>query len=140
MKYFKINLEVPAGLGEKSILERTPGVPLKVIKLHLVFEGWLGSDLLETSPVFYATRKLREGLESSGLSGIKAFEDIEVSKSENFVELYADKELPDFFLLSLNGKAYKDDFGVDKGTLVISEKAKEFLEAYSLIGADIEES
>jgi hypothetical protein len=140
MKYYKINPEVPAGLGINSILERTPGHPLKVINLHLVFEGWLGGDLLETSPVFYVTERLKSGMEQTSLSGIQSFDDVEVSKSENFLELYPNKDLPKIFLLRINGRAYDDDFGIDKGVLVISETAKNFLAGYNLSNSDIEET
>ena len=137
MSWYKIKPEVPASIGPNSILERTSGAPLKVIKLHLIFEGWLGGDLMETSPVFYVTESLKNGLQSSSLSGIDAFEKIEITRSSNFLELYPDKELPDFFLLRINGIPYTDDFGLDKGYLVLSSKAKDFLMKYNLSDAEL---
>lgn len=139
MKYFRLRPEVPAGVGENSKIERIPGSPLKVKKLHLVFEGWLGDDLMKTSPVFYVTEKLKKSLESSKLSGILNFEKIEITKSENFEELYPNQKLPDFFLFRINGTARQDDFGVEAGKLIVSEKALAFLKDFNLSETEIED-
>lgn len=139
MKHYEVELEVPAGIGENSVLKRRSGYPLQVEKLHLDFEGWMGNDIMETSPVFYITEKLRFGLEKSELSGISHFENIEVTKSENFEELYPNKKLPSFFLFRINGQARQDDFGVESGKLIVSGKALEFLKNFNLSEAEINE-
>ena len=138
-KYYKIYPEVPAGIGENSVINRIPGQPLEVIKMHLVFEGWLGSDLMKTSPVFYVTEKLKDALEKEDFSGISVFEKIEVTKSENFIELYPELELPNFFLMRIIGVAYKSDFGIDIGKLVVSELALNFLKQFQFTQVEIEE-
>ena len=139
MKFFIIRPEVPAGIGENSQLERILGTPLKVIKLHLVFEDCPDSELMKTSPVFYVTEKLKAGLLNSDLTGIDSFETFEVSKSENFEEKYPNKVLPAFYWFKINGVAKQTDFGVELGKLIISEKAKTFLEGYNLNTANITE-
>jgi hypothetical protein len=138
MVFYKIHPEVPASIGKNSVIERIQDVPLKIIKLHLVFEGWLGGDLMETSPAFYVTKKLKDALSNSMLSGIANFLLVEVSKSENFLELYPNKQLPDFFFLKIKGTPYMDDFGIDKGFLIISERAKDFLSNFNLSDSVIE--
>lgn len=137
MKFYIIRPEIPAGIGENSQLERTLGKPLKVIKLHLAFEDYSGSDLMKTSPVFYVTKKLKEGLYNSDLTGIECFESFEVSKSENFEEMHPNKVLPIFYWFKINGVAKKTDFGVELGKLIVSEKAKLFLESYNVNTANI---
>ncbi|NBP67651.1 MAG: hypothetical protein EBU52_02805 [Cytophagia bacterium] len=139
MKYFRLKPEAPAVIGEHSEIERVQGDALKVRKMHLVFEGWFGDDLMKTSPVFYITEKLKRDLESSELSGISHFENIEVTKSENFKELYPNKELPDFFLFVINGTARQDDFGIEIGKLIVSEKALGFLKGFRLAETEIED-
>ena len=139
MRYFRLRPEIPAGIGENSEIERIQGNPLKVKRLHLVFEGWFGDDLMKTSPVFYVTEKLKQGLESAKFSGVSHFENIEVTKSENFEELYPEKELPSFFLFKINGEAKQDDFGVEVGKLIVSAKALEFLKGFNLSETEIEE-
>lgn len=126
MKYFLIKLEVPAGIGKNSILERIPGQALKAVKLHLVIEDWLGSDLMKTSSVFYVTEKSKKRLVNSNLTGIEGFEEMEVSKSENFLELYPNKKLPRFLWFKINGEPRVDDFGVEKGKLIVSDRVKNF--------------
>jgi hypothetical protein len=140
MIFYKVRPEVPASIGKNSIIERHPGVPMKITKLHLVFEGWLGSDIMETSPVFYVTERLKEGLSGSTFSGISEFSLIEdVTKSDNFLELYPDKNLPKLFSIKITGVPHKDDFSIDKGYLIISDRAKQFLTGFNLGDSEIEE-
>ena len=139
MKYCKLKPEVSAGIGENSERQRIPNQPLQVIKLHFEFEAWFGNDLMKTSPVFYVTYELMQGLKDSELTGIFGFESIEISKSENFIELYPDKILPNFFLLKIDGVARKDDFGIESGKLIVSASALNFLQSYNISEAEIEE-
>jgi hypothetical protein len=139
MMFYKIRPEVPAAIGKNSILERTAGIPLKVVKLHLEFEGWQGGDLLETSPVFYVTERLKEGIGNSKLTGVADFLLIdELTKSKNFLELYPKKEIPKLYLLKVEGTPFKDDFGVDNGYLIISETAKRLLTEFNLSNSRVD--
>ncbi len=137
MNYYLIKPEVPAGIGEESIIERIQGQPLKILNLHLVFDGWHGSDLMKTSPVFYITEKLYNKLIECSFSGIEGFEKAKVDKSDNFLELYPELELPDFYWMKINGTPKKSDFGLEALKLVVSEPVKIFLEEFSLVGASI---
>jgi len=140
MIFYKVRPEVPAAIGKNSVIERQPGVPMKIRKLHLVFEGWLGGDIMETSPVFYVTERLKNELSESTFSGITEFSLIEdVTKSDKFLELYPDKDLPKLFSIKITGVPYKDDFSIDKGYLVISKRVKQFLTGFNLSDSEIEE-
>ncbi len=55
------------------------------------------------------TEQLRKGIESEGLTGVN-FDEVLVSKSENFLDLYPNRELPNFFWAKINGEPNKDDF------------------------------
>lgn len=138
MRFIKIEPEVSVYIGERTVFDKSV-VPWYVQKLHLEFEGWFGDDLVTASPVFCVTQRLKEGLESSSLSGISNFDSIEITKTENFEELYPDKELPAFFLLRINGESKKDDIAIEAGDLIISERALEFLQGFNLSEAEIED-
>lgn len=138
MRYFRIRPEVSVYIGERTVFDRSV-VPWYIQKLHLEFEGWFGDDLVTASPVFCVTQRLKEGLEESLLSGILSFDNIEITKTENFEELYPNKELPNFFLLRIKDGGRRDDIGIESGDLIISEKALDFIRSYNLSEAEVEE-
>ena len=106
-------------------------------RLHLEFIGWLGDSLLETFPVFVVTRALGDALTSSRLSGF-TLTGSEVSFPDQFVDLYGDRDLPEFFWLRVAGQAGVDDFGLSNDhRLVISLRALDLIKSHSLAHADI---
>lgn len=139
MKYYKINPEVPASYGEETIFN-TSVIPIEIIKLHLVFEGWLGSDIMTISPVFFVTKILADKIEFFSFTGLKCIENVKVEKSENFREIYPDKEVPSCKLLRINGSPYSDDFGIKNGSLIISEKVKDLLNQFNLTDVSFEDT
>lgn len=50
-KYYTISPEVPGSLGENTIFDKST-VPWGVEKIHVSFDGWIGSDLLNFSMFF----------------------------------------------------------------------------------------
>ena len=136
MQYFLVEPEVAAGLGERTELDRSRHPP-GVNRLHLEFMGWLGDSLLETFPVFVVTRSLGDALTSSQLSGF-ALSSFEVSVSAQFVDLYGNRELPEFCWLRVSGQAGADDFGLSNDhRLVTSQRALDLVKHHSLAHADI---
>jgi len=136
--YFYIEPEVSGGFGENTVID-TSVHPPKVSRLHYQFDGWLGDDLLESFPCYIVSEYLAKEIEKSGLTGFR-FKEVEVSKSEQFEELYPGKELPKFRWLKVIGDAGQDDFGVaDDCRLVISEKALETLNKGKIEEADLEQ-
>lgn len=106
--------------------------------LHYEFDGWMGNDILESFPCYIVTEQLRKDIESETLTGI-TFDIVLVSKSDTFLELYPNKELPIFFWAKINGEPYKDDFFItEKNALAISEKAYSLLKDFNIDQADIE--
>jgi hypothetical protein len=92
--------------------------------LEYVFDGWLGDDVLETFPCFIVTARLKEAVEAIGPTGV-AFDEVKVTKSKLFRELYGDRPLPTFYWLKVGGQAGTDDFGVGgspRFRLVVSER------------------
>jgi hypothetical protein len=123
MRFYRLDPEVAGGWGPNTEFTRTPGEPVVVHRFHYQFDGWLGDELLESSPCFIVTQRLAEELQKHRLSGYE-LKAVEISTSEQFHELYPDRELPVFAWLYITGTAGIDDFGIDReGRLVVSEKA-----------------
>lgn len=136
--YKLIEPEVAGNLGEETIIDNSFFPPL-VKKLNYEFDGWLGDDILESFPCYIVTERLRKNIDSEGLTGIN-FDNVLVSKSETFIELYPDKELPNFFWAKINGEPEKDDFFItEKNELAISNKAYLLLQKFNIDQADFED-
>ena len=121
MKYFTLEPEVAGGFGEKTIMDPTKRPPA-VSKFHYEFEGWMGDELLETVACFIATSAVVEKLQTLTPSGVE-FDQVEISKSAAFKELYPDRILPDFMWLKITGVAGQHDFGLSRiHRLVVSER------------------
>ncbi len=131
MKYFYIEPEVAGGLGTNTVMNRNVHPPA-VSKLHYHFDGWLGDALLESFPCFIITETAAQRLQLAGMTGV-SFDEMETSTSEQFQELYPNRQLPKFVWLKVEGKPGRDDFGVaSDGRLVVSERALEFLRALGI--------
>jgi hypothetical protein len=118
-----IEPEVAGGWGPNTVATRTPGSPVVVQKLHYQFDGWLGDELLESTPCFIATEKLAEKIQEARLTGAN-FEVVQISTSSLFREMHPAKELPPFVWLQVHGKPGMDDFGLSSDLrLVISNRA-----------------
>ncbi|GEJ48147.1 hypothetical protein [Chryseobacterium sp. ON_d1] len=136
--YKLIEPEVAGGLGEQTQIDNSFFPPL-IKNLHYEFEGWLGDDILESFPYYMVTERLRDGIELAKLTGV-IFDKVLISKSETFLELYPDRELPNFFLAKINGESSRDDFFItEKNVLAISERTYSLLKNYNIDQADIED-
>src|ERR1700722_2641088 len=113
MSYFVVEPEVAGGFGANAVIDRS-SERMIVQKLHYQFDGWLGDELLETSPCFIGTERLARAIEREKLTGI-SFDDVEVTVSGNFRKLYPHRNLPTFFWFKVNGTAGSDDFGIGPG-------------------------
>lgn len=136
MFYF-VEPEVSGGFGDNAIIDSSIHPP-KVIKLHFEFDGWLGDDLIETFPCYIVSEGLAKEIEAENLTGF-IFDEIEVSKSDQFEEMYPNREMPNFFWLKLQGVSEKDDFAFsDDYRLVVSDRALKVLKNWKVEEADIE--
>jgi len=122
MKYFYIEPEVAGGLGKNTVMNRGVHPPI-VSKLHYHFDGWLGDQLLESFPCFIASELVKQKLQEAGFTGI-GFDQVEITVSEQFRELYPNRQLPKFVWLRVDGAGGQDDFGTaPDGRLIASERA-----------------
>lgn len=126
MRYYAIEPEVAGEIGENSELDRSSG-KLVVKKLHYRFDGWLGDELIESTPCFIITEQLAHLLEHAKVTGIQT-DHVEVTTSEQFKDLYSNRMLPQFVWLKVHGTAGADDFGIATGMrLVVTERALNLL-------------
>lgn len=137
MRYFYIEPEVAGGLGADTVMDRDSHPP-KVSRLHYHLEGWLGDALLESFPCFVIMAAAKDGLIGQGYSGVH-FDQVEITVSDEFKELYPQKQLPVFAWLRVTGQAGEDDFGLAKdGRLVVSEAALDTLKRFGISNALVE--
>jgi hypothetical protein len=128
--------EVAGGYGDETILDysTTPPTPLK---LHYEFMGWLGDELLTTTPCYIVTLPLKESLVRFNGTGY-TFEEVIVSKSDFFLEMHPKLSLPAFAWLKIHGQAGHDDAGLDvKRGLVVSDKFLNVLQMHKIANCTI---
>jgi len=136
--HYYIEPEVSGGIGRNSIIDTSFHPPI-VKKLNFEFEGWLGDELIESSPCFIVSENLKNKINQGKLTGFK-FDNVEITKTENFNELHANKILPKFYWLQVIGKAGQHDFGIANDfRLVISTSALSIIKQTKIEHADIEE-
>lgn len=129
MSFYYLEPEVAGGWGPNTVAAQNPGMPTVVTRLHYVFDGWLGDELLATSPCFIATETLAQALSDAQLTGFQVGE-VEVSRSDQFLDLYGDKKLPRFVWLKVQGHPGSDDLGLTTDLrLVASQAAMDLLRA-----------
>src|SRR5208337_4118808 len=98
-----------------------------VHRLHYEFDGWLGDELLESSACYIVTERMAHEIERSQLTGAQ-FDEAEVTTSEQFRDIYPDRQLPKFVWLRAAGKPGQDDFVLGPDLrLVVSERALKLL-------------
>jgi hypothetical protein len=66
--------------------------PPIVKKLHYEFDGWLGDAILASFPIFIVTDGAMQALQSIGATGV-TFDEVEVTTSNEFRDLYPDQSL-----------------------------------------------
>lgn len=137
MKYYYIEPEVAGGLGERTIMDATIHPP-KITKLHYQLDGWMGDVLLETFPCYIITETAMKEIELSDATGV-GFDRVEVTLSDNFREMYPDRNIPLFYWIQVNGICGLDDFGITQDfRLVISEKMLLLLQQLGISHSEIE--
>ncbi len=136
--YWRISPEVAGSLADSTELDMSTHPP-RVTRLHHRFDGWLGDHLIECFPCFLVTDRLAKSLTGSGLTGFE-LDDVEVSKSPEFEEMYPDRQLPEFRWLKVKAVQPEDaDFRLTLDhRLEVSEPALAVLRKANLEHAEVE--
>jgi hypothetical protein len=129
--------EVAGELGDNTIMN-TSVHPPDVSHFHHRFEGRLGDELLEVFPCFLVSSALAKALEEARLVGF-SLDDVEVSMSPEFQELYPGRTLPEFRWLKITGKDRNADFWLTPDfRLEVSSRALKVLRKFKIAHAVIE--
>lgn len=152
MELYMLEPEVAGELGENTIYDnyddvRYRGAKPEISKLHFIFSGWLGDDIIESTPCFIVTEQLKTEIEKSMLRGYE-FQDVEISLSDEFIEIYPDRDIPQFKRLIpkgsvvVEGETYStwsgEDFNFsDKSYLVVSQRALNILKEFNMDNCDL---
>lgn len=140
MRYFLLKPEVAGGFGPRTLMLDQTARPPMLKRFNYEFSGWLGDSLLTTVACFIVTQQLSEKLTAGGFTGF-SLGTVEITKSNEFMELYPEKVLPCFVWLKVHGKAGVDDFGIAtdrKFRLVISERVLDILKESTLNHCEIQ--
>ena len=153
MKMFILEPEVAGEMGDNSKIIYKNGMIDKVEFLHYEFEGWLGDEILTTTPCFIVSESISKDIIASDLIGYK-FEDIQISKSEEYlekIEMHPELNLPNFKRLvplrnmtidnnKITGYTEGNDFFMANGLdLVVSQNALEILKKHKMNYCEISE-
>lgn len=135
--YHYVDAEVPGGLGQGSTYD--PAVRAADSgPLHIVFDGWMGDDLVTTSPFWFVTERLAAALRAAALTGFE-LEPATASTGEQY-ELTTKRALPSTWLrlIPVGSVDEADDVVLEDTTeLLVSDAALEVLRAFDLEDADI---
>ena len=133
MRYFQVQPEVAGGFGPHTILDTSANrlAHHAVQRLHYVFDGWLGDEIIGSTPCLLVTQRLADSIKRHGLTGVN-FDQVEISRSTLFDEMYPDRELPSFVWMKVDGTKWAADlFFAETGRLVVSERAWELMKAFA---------
>ena len=136
--YWHISFEVAGELAEGTEMD-TSVHPPRVTRLHHRFGGWLGDDVVECVPCYLVTEGVANVLEGSALSGFE-LDDVEISKSPEFDEMYPGRQLPRFRWLKITATQPNEaDFRIaQEARLELSDAALALLRGARIDQASIE--
>ena len=135
--YYYVDAEVPGGLAPGHSYDQAQRAA-DAGPLHLVFDGWMGDDLVTTSPFWFVSERLADALRASGLTGFE-LEPATASTGEQY-ELITERALtPVWLRLIPTGSVDEGDDLVlaDATDLLVSAAALELLRSFTLEDADI---
>jgi len=136
MQFYKLEPEVAGGWGENTVADTSLHPPY-IKKLHYEFDGWLGDGVLETFPCFIVTRQVKKAIQNAHMTGFE-IDEVEISVSDEFTQMYGDKELPSWCWLKPIGAPGEDDIAItEKAELIISERTLEIFRQHGLNNCEI---
>lgn len=129
--YKYIQPEVAGGFGNETEIDNSVHPPV-VKKLHYNFDGWMGDDILETFPCFIVSERLMYKIIESQLTGV-SFDNVKITKSEEFVSFNPNLNLPNFHWMKIYGKLGINDFVIGRDyRLLLSENAMEVISNFNI--------
>ncbi|MCE4025396.1 hypothetical protein LXM50_05365 [Microbacterium sp. Au-Mic1] len=136
--YYYVDAEVPGSLGPDTVRD-TARRAADAGPAHLVFDGWMGDDIVTTVPFWFVTERLADALRESGATGFE-LDPARVSEGPQY-ELAARHRLPSSWLrlIPTGSVTAGDDVALEDGTeLVVSDAVLRVLRSFTLEYADVE--
>lgn len=119
-------LVTPEDAGRNSP-HRSGGIPL------YVFDAWLGDDLVRAYPIFLATTRLKDALETLPQPAGFLSTRVNVARSPFFRRHHPQLRLPTFWALEVQGQPGVHPLGLTRdGSLVVSPAALDCLVQHSV--------
>lgn len=131
-----LNPEVSGQIGEKTLLNTNTHPPI-VERLHFIFYGWLGDDLIECFPCFLVSEKLKILLQKTNFSGF-LIKDCETELSEEILIMQPQIVLPKFYWLDVGHDKNSDLFIDESLKLQVTDAAYDLLKRVNLKYCDIQ--
>lgn len=134
MPHHVLEPEVAGGLGPRTVMS-TDVHPPRVEHLHYEVEGWLGDDVLESTPCFLISPEAAAALQQAGCTGLRTAA-AEVTIAPDAAPA-VDSRVEGFLWLQPTGEPGQDDLAVDAtASLVVSDRALEVLRRFHLEHCD----
>jgi hypothetical protein len=135
--YYSLDPEVAGGWGAQTVAD-TAVHPPRVEKLHYVFDGWLGDDLVQSFPCFLVTDALAQSIRLANLTGY-SIAPVLADTSPEFQEGHRHTQLPLFHWFRVAGSNGATDFSLSRQhLLVVSERALGVLRQHNISHCTIE--
>ena len=137
---YRVSPEVAGGFGEGTSLDYS-GDPVRVDRLHYVFSGWLGDEIVESFPCFLVSERLAEAMVVGGLTGVE-LRDVEVSIDAQFERSHPDAAaaMPSWLWLYPVGSPFSDDMWTDeRSQLHVSQHGYDVLTRFKVAAAEFVE-
>jgi hypothetical protein len=131
MSYLTLKPDVPGDLGAQTQLDSSTHPPIVGV-FHLDVTNWSGDDLVECFPCFAVTPALAAALDQAGLTGYSLSEMITTVNPDQH-RINPNRRVPCFLRLVVDGKAGRDDAGVDsRHYLVVSDRLWALLRRFEI--------
>lgn len=116
MAYYYVEPVVLGDITEKSECADWTKWPEPVTKLHYEFDLWLDDVLVTALSCYILTAQVASEMQAAGFTGVE-MDEVEVSRSEDFIERNPGRELPEFRWLKVHGVPCSDDVALAKNGL-----------------------
>lgn len=136
--HYILHPETPGETGDKTIMDTTTH-PSVVTSLHIVFQGWMGDDLMECFPCFMVTEKLKQRLQQLKATGF-IIQPCQVEVSPEFLLMQPGVILPPIYWLQVGHHPDCDMFINHRHNLVITQKLYQQLADVNLHYCDAEQA
>jgi hypothetical protein len=157
MRYYSVECEAPGGLGPNAIVTYDPSYTYiqDVQFLDLEFEVWLGGELVQHIDCYCVSVALWDYLSKNAIRGV-AVREMSVTEREQVNDLHPGRVIPQFkevvlprtlrghhsdrWLLDSDSIPDADMFTGLGLPLFVSERVKQLLISYGVIGLEFEEA